>query len=72
MKGKSLSMFLWFCNVENIDEHFTFLEGLHWHPIARTSGPLLELPSTYESYPALVEEFTDVMEEEQAWFFNIV
>ena len=41
MKGKSLSMFLWFCNVQNIDVHFIILEELQWHPIARTAGPML-------------------------------
>ena len=30
--------------------------------------PLLELPSTYESYQALLEEFSGVMKEEQACF----
>ena len=29
---------------------------------------MLELPSTYESYQALLEEFTSVMKEEQACF----
>ena len=41
MKSKSLSMFLWFCNVQNIDVHFTILDELQWHPIARTAGPML-------------------------------
>ena len=37
-------------------------------PIIVANWPLLELPSTYESYPALLEEFTNVMKEEQACF----
>ena len=69
MKGKSLSMFLWFYNFQNIDVHFTTLEGLQQHPITRTSGPMLELLSTYKSYQTLIEEFTNVMKEEQAWLF---
>ena len=72
LKGKLLSMFLWFCTVitvQNIDVHFTTLERLQQCPIAIKYVSLLDLPSTYESYPTLVEEFTNVRKE-QAWFFN--
>ena len=40
-------MFLWFYNFQNIDVHFITLEGLQQHPIARTSGSMVELLSTY-------------------------
>ena len=45
----------------------------HWwkpalNKLERRISPLLELPSTYESYQALLEEFTSVMKEEQACF----
>ena len=75
LKGKLLSMFLWFCTgndvitVQNIDVHFTTLERLQRCPIAIKYVSLLDLPSTYESYSTLVEEFTNVRKE-QAWFFN--
>lgn len=65
-------MFLWFCTVitvQNIDVHFTTRERLQQCPIAIKYVSLLDLPSTYESYPTLVEEFTNVRKE-QAWFFN--
>lgn len=51
---------------------FTNLDGFERRPVARTCWPLLELPSSYESYPALAEEFTSIMREEMAWSFNIV
>ena len=36
---------------------FTELNGLQRQPVAHTCGPLLELPSTYQYYNELVEEF---------------
>lgn len=52
--------------VQKIDVHFSTLGGLQGRPTARTCGPLLELPSIYELYLALFEEFSNVMKEEQA------
>ncbi|XP_028517850.1 uncharacterized protein LOC114576047 [Exaiptasia diaphana] len=51
---------------------FTTLEGFARRPIAHTCGPSLELPCTYQSYPELVEEFTAILREQEAWGFNIV
>lgn len=57
---------------DGIEVFFSTLEGLQRRPVARTCVPLLELPTTYESYPALVEEFTNVKNEAQAWSFDVV
>ena len=78
LEGKALTKFLQFCTgsdvitTDAIEVSFSSLEGLQRRPVARTCVPLLELPTTYESYPALVEEFTSVMSETQAWSFDIV
>lgn len=41
-------------------------------PIVRTCGPVLELPSTYQSYNELSEEFTELLNHKDAWEYNIV
>ena len=78
LEGKALAKFLHFCTgsdvitCDNIEVSFNSLEGLQRRPVARTCVPLLELPTTYESYPALVEEFTNIMKEDQAWSFDMI
>ena len=78
IEGKELNKFLQFCTgsdvitTDGIEVSFSSLEGLQRHPVARTCVPLPELPTTYESYPALVEEFTNVLNEAQAWSFHVV
>ena len=78
LEGNSLSTFMRFLTGSDVlTENFiqissTNLDGFERRPVARTCGPLLELPCTYESYPALAEEFTSIMTEEMAWSFNIV
>lgn len=78
LEGKALAKFLHFCTgsdiitCDDIEVSFTSLEGLQRRPVARTCVPLLELPTTYESYPALVEEFTNIMKEDQAWSFDMI
>ena len=78
LEGKALTKFLQFCTgsdviaTDAIEVSFSTLEGLQRCPVARTCVPLLELPTTYESYLALVEEFTNVMNEAQGWSFDIV
>ena len=73
-----LAMFLHFytgCDIitcDSIQVSFTTSEGFVRRPVARTCVPILELPSTYESYPSLAEEFTSIMEENLAWAFDIV
>lgn len=51
---------------------FTELNGLQRRPVAHTCGPLLELPSTYQYYNELVEEFSSILREKSAWSFDIV
>lgn len=78
LEGKALSQFLHFCTgsdiitCDSIAVSFNSLTGLARRPVARTCGPMIELPSTYESYLALTEEFSNIMKEEQAWSFDIV
>lgn len=78
LEGKALNKFLQFCTggdvitTDGIEVSFLSLQVLQRHPVARTCVPLLELPTTNESYPALVEESTNVMNEAQAWSFDIV
>ena len=57
---------------KQIDVSFTRLDGLSRRPIAHTCGPLLEVPTTYQCYNELVEEFTAILHEKSAWAFNIV
>lgn len=78
LEGKALSMFLRFCTgsdvitCDSIRISFSSLEGLQRRPVARTCTPMLELPTSYDSFPALSEEFTNIMKESQAWSFDIV
>lgn len=78
LEGKALAKFLHFCTgsdvitCDHIEVSFSSLEGFQRRPVVRTCIPMLELPTTYESYPALAEEFTNVMKEDQAWFFDMI
>ena len=56
---------------EEINVVFTALDGLQRRPVVHTCGPMLELPTTYDSYTELAEEFTNIMRAEQAWSFDI-
>ena len=75
---KALSMFVRFCTgsdvitCDSIEICFSSLEGYQRRPVARTCIPILDLPTSYESYPALAEEFTNIMKESQAWSFDII
>jgi len=40
--------------------------------VARTCVPILDLLTSYESFPALAEEFTNTMKDSQAWSFDII
>ena len=55
-----------------IELSFTQLDGLVRRPIAHTCGLLLEIPSTYQCYNELVEEFSAILREKSAWSFEIV
>ncbi|XP_068719442.1 uncharacterized protein [Montipora capricornis] len=78
LEGKAMAKFLHFCTgsdvitCDHIEVSFSSLEGFQRRPVVRTCIPMLELPTTYESYPALAEEFTNVMKEDQAWFFDMI
>ena len=78
LEGKALERFLHFVTGSNviscgfINIVFTSLDGLQRRPVVHTCGPTLELPTTYECYTDLTEEFTNIMREDQAWSFDIV
>ena len=55
-----------------IELSFTQLDGLARRPIAHTCGLLLEIPSTYQCYNELVEEFSAILQEKSAWSFELV
>lgn len=57
--------------VEKIEVTFTQLEGLSRRPIAHTCGPLLELPSTYLSYPELRNELDSILADDSCFTMNI-
>ena len=60
------------CTCESILVTFSMLQGAGRRPIIRTCGPIIELPSTYQSYSELAEEFSFLVNEKGAWSFNIV
>lgn len=47
--------------VKKIETTFRNLEGFSRRPIAHTCGPVLELPSTYNSYPELRSEIEGIL-----------
>ena len=78
LEGSALSKFLHFCTgsdiitCDYITITFNSLSGLERRPVARTCVPLIELPSTYESYLTLAEELSNILRHELAWSFDIV
>ena len=50
---------------------FTNIEGCARRPIAHTCSNTLELPSTYQSFPELREEFTNILKSED-WEMDII
>ncbi|XP_061180800.1 uncharacterized protein LOC133189443 [Saccostrea echinata] len=57
--------------VDKIEVTFTQLEGLGRRPIAHTCGPLLELPSTYLSYPELRNELDSILADDSCFVMNM-
>ena len=57
---------------ETITVTFTTLDGTARRPVVHTCGPSLELPSTYQCYNELAEEFTALLNDKESWSFNIV
>lgn len=51
---------------------FTTVEGKSRRPIVHTCGPSLELPSTYQYYNELAEEFTALLNAKDSWSCNII
>ena len=47
--------------VDKVDIHFTNIVGAGRRPIAKTCGPVLELPSTYHAYRELRQEFDAIL-----------
>lgn len=58
--------------VTEITVAFNSLDGAHRSPIARTCGPVLEVPTTYQSYNELSEEFENLISNKEAWGFTMV
>ena len=62
--------------VESIDITFSKINGLARSPFFRTCGPTMELPSTYETYNELAEEFHNIINNPKGAFtftlFNTV
>ena len=61
--------------VTEITASFNSLDGAHRSPIAviaRTCGSVLEVPTTYQSYNELAEEFSNLISNKEAWGFTIV
>lgn len=57
--------------VNQIEVGFSALDGLARRPVAHTCGAVLTIPSTYQSYGELSEEFSSILREAGAWAFNI-
>lgn len=78
LQGKSLSLFLQFItgsdiiSCDTIEVAFSALDGASRRPVAHTCGPLLEIPSSYQSHNELSEEFSELLQHKEAWHFNIV
>ncbi|KAK3742020.1 hypothetical protein QZH41_014346 [Actinostola sp. cb2023] len=74
----SLKIFLKFITgsdtlvTESIQVSFISVEGMARRPIAHTCGPTLEVPSTYQSYNEMSEEFNNILRAKESWTFNIV
>lgn len=58
--------------VTEIEVAFTSSVGAHRCIVAHTCGPLLELPSTFQTYSELSEEFTNTLANSFVWLFDIV
>jgi len=58
--------------VDQIEVGFSALQPPFRRPVAHTCGPLLIIPSTYESYNELSEEFMNIFQLTAAWSFSII
>lgn len=77
LEGNTLKKFLHFVTgsdvivCDKITVEFTSLDGFNRRPIVHTCGPMIELPTTYDSYTDLAEEFNNIMREDKSWSFHI-
>lgn len=58
--------------VDSIEVAFSTEDGAARRPVAHTCAPLLVIPSTYQSYNELSEEFSNIFRLSAAWSFSIV
>lgn len=78
LEGSGVNQFLAFVTGSDVivcdGLSVTFLElvGAEKRPIAHTCGPVLELPSTYQSYNELAEQFNFIIKNTITWAFTIV
>lgn len=77
LQGKDLEIFLQFVTgsstitCDSINIYFTTLEGLERRPVIHTCGPTIELPSTYQSFNELSEEFSTLIRDKKSWLFDV-
>lgn len=70
LDDEKLVKFLRFCTgatiicIDKIKVHFTNLHGIERRPIAHICGALLELPTTYQSFPEFREEMNNILSSE--------
>ena len=76
LDDEKLTKFLRFCTsatmlcVESIEVTFTDLDGAARRPVAHTCGSVLELPTTYQSFPQLRQEMNAIFSSEY-WDIDI-
>ena len=56
--------------VESIEVTFTDLDGAAQRPVAHTCGSVLELPTTYQSFPQFRQEMNAIFSSEY-WDIDI-
>lgn len=59
-------------SVDRIQVSFYVNDSALRCPVSHTRGPLLVIPSTYQSYSGLSEEFSNISCQASAWSFSIV
>ena len=76
LDDEKLAKFLRYCTastmicVESIKVSFTDLDGAARRPIAHTCGSVLELPTTYQSFPQFRQEMNNIFSSEY-WDIDI-
>ena len=78
LDAPSLKIFLKFVTgsdalvTDEISISFIATDGLARRPLAHICGPTLEIPSIYQVYNEMMEEFNNILTEKESWTFNIV